>query len=333
MSAVAVVQMAFIGDVILATPLLEAARVSNPDDRVIAVVRAGCDNIIENNPFVDEIVVWDKHGSDKGIGGIRSIAVRLRDLQVHTALIPHRSLRTALAMKLSGVKERIGFAKGGGAMLHTMRVPYRTGLHEVERNLMLAKAAGWKSEGFKPSIFPEDEDFTVIENILHNTEKYCIIAPGSMWATKIWPADFYIRAGKVFAGRGMNVVLSGGTDDESLCRSIAESIPGAVNTCGLLTLRQSAALYCNSEFVLTGDTAPQHIAAAVGVPVFSIFGPTVRDFGFWPYSEHGYMIEENMDCRPCGVHGHRKCPKKNHACMRNITYTNVVEIIDRELGK
>jgi len=328
MASTAIVQTAFIGDVILASPLFEAARKNRPDDTIIAVVRKGCENILENNPFVDKIIVWDKYGSDKGIGGIFHIGKILRELNIYTALIPHRSLRTALALFLSGTKIRIGFSKGGGIFLHTVRVPYRFGIHEVERNLMLAGASGWETDEFKPAIFPDDTDKKVIDKLVDGIDTYCVFAPGSVWATKIWPVESYIKAGSVFAGRGMTVVISGGESDGDICRTIAERVNGAVNACGKLTLRQSAELYRRAKFLLTGDTAPQHIAAAAGARVFSIFGPTVRDFGFWPYTDRGVVIEENMKCRPCGVHGHKTCPKGTHACMESITYERVVEIID-----
>jgi len=332
MTAAAIVQTAFIGDVVLATPLFEAARVSLPGYTVIAVVRKGCENIIENNPHIDEIVVWDKHGGDGGIGGILRVSGRLRESGTETALVPHRSLRTALALALSGTGNRIGFAKGGGAFLHTVRVPYRLGVHEVERNLMLAEAAGWESAGFRPSIFPDGRDRTIIDDITAGVGSFAVFAPGSVWATKMWPSESYARLGAELMKRGMTVVLSGGMNDEHVCRYISERLPGAVNTAGLLTLRQSAELYRRAEFVLTGDTAPQHIAAAMGARVFSIFGPTVREFGFWPYTDRGVVIEENLDCRPCGVHGHTACPKKHHLCMRGITPERVMEIIDDVFG-
>ncbi len=298
MPAVAIVQTAFIGDVILATPLFEAARKSRPDDRIIAVVRKDCKNILENNPFVDEIIVWDKRGKDRGIIGILRIARLLRKFNIDTALIPHRSLRTALALLLSGATTRIGFAKGAGAFLHTVRVPYKSGIHEVERNLMLAGASGWESNRFKPAIFPDDTDIKIVDNVLRGINTYCVLSPGSVWATKRWPMESFASVGYYFAVRGMRVVISGGRDDEDMCRKVADNVPGSINACGRLSLRQSAELYRCSEFLLTGDTAPQHLAAAVGVRVFSIFGPTVQDYGFWPYTDRGVDIEENMDCRP-----------------------------------
>ena len=331
MPAIAIVQTAFIGDVILATPLFEAARENRPDDRIIAVVRKDCKNILENNPFVDEIIVWDKRGKDRGIIGILRIARLLRKFNIDTALIPHRSLRTALALSLSGATTRIGFAKGGGAFLHTIRVPYRSGIHEVERNLMLAGATGWKSNGFKPAIFPDDTDIKIVDNVLRGINTYCVLSPGSVWATKRWPMESFVSVGYYFAVRGLRVVISGGNEDEDVCRKGADNVPGSVNACGRLTLRQSAELYRCSEFLLTGDTAPQHLAAAVGVRVFSIFGPTVQDYGFWPYTDRGVIIEENMDCRPCGVHGHKSCPKGTHECMKRITVERVVEIIEEAL--
>ncbi len=332
MPSTAIVQTAFIGDVILTTPLFETARKNRHGDKIVAVVRKGCENILENNPFVDKIVIWDKRGRDKGIAGIFRIGKLLRELNIDIALIPHRSLRTSLAMLLSGTKNRVGFSKGGGAFLHTIRVPYRMGIHEVERNLMLAEALGWETESFKPSIFPDDSDREVIDKVLDGIDRYCVFAPGSVWSTKIWPVESYISAGSVFAGRSITVVLSGGESDTNICRAIAENVPGVVNTCGKLTLRQSAELYRRSKFLLTGDTAPQHIGAAAGTRVFSIFGPTVRDFGFWPYSDRSVVIEENMKCRPCGVHGHKTCPIGTHACLKSITYDRIVKVIDEVMS-
>jgi len=332
MPAVAIVQTAFIGDVILATPLVEAARASRPGDTVVCVVRAGCDALLGNNPFVDEIVVWDKHESGRGLGGVWRIARRLRELGVTTALVPHRSLRSALAVRLSGAGERIGFAKGGGALLHSVRVPYPNGVHEVERNLALARAAGWKHEGFRPAVFPGERDRTIVDDIVAGMDPFCVLAPGSVWPTKMWPAEYYAEAGAAFVEKGFRVILSGGPDDEPVCRFIAGRITGAVNTCGILTLRQSADLYRRSAFVLTGDTAPQHLAAAAGARVFSIFGPTVRIFGFWPYSDRGTVIEESVDCRPCGMHGHRACPEKHHDCMRKVTPERVVAVVGETIA-
>ncbi|MFC1540847.1 glycosyltransferase family 9 protein [Candidatus Latescibacterota bacterium] len=331
MGSIAIVQTAFIGDVILATPLFEAARSSCQDDAIVGVVRKGCENLLENNPFVDEIVVWDKRGKDSGILGIAKIARRLRRLNIQTALIPHRSLRSAVALKLSGAKTRIGFAKGGGAFFHTNRVEYKLGIHEVERNLLLAKAAGWDYEWFTPSIFYDDDDRRIVDNLLRGINTYCVLSPGSVWATKRWSAENFAKVGYHFAVQGLPVIISGGKGDEEICRSVAENVPGSLNACGRLTLRQSAELFSRSEFLLTGDTAPQHLAAAVGARVFSIFGPTVRDLGFWPYSERGTVIEENANCRPCGAHGHKKCPIGTHECMMNITPERVIGIIEKKL--
>ena len=332
MPAVAVIQTAFIGDVVLATPLFESARLANPGAAIVAVVRRGCENLLGNNPFVDEVIVWDKHGDDRGIGGIIRLSGRIRRYGVGTALVPHRSFRSALMLALSGTKVRVGFGKGGGAFLHTIRVRYPAGIHEVERNLTLADAVGWPGEGFTPAIFPDERDRSVVDDIVGGGDRFCVFAPGSVWATKMWPAEYYARIGNDLAECGITVYLSGGMDDEGLCRALADEIPGAVSTCGLLTLRQSAELYRRSMFVLTCDTAPQHIAAAVGARVYAIFGPTVREFGFWPYGERGVLIEENVPCRPCGIHGHNVCPEKHHRCMRTVTPDRVLKIIGENVA-
>jgi len=333
MPAVAVIQTAFIGDVVLATPLFEAARVSNPGATVVGVVKKGCENLLGNNPFVDEVIVWDKRGAHKGVGGIFHLAGELRRRGIGTALIPHRSLRTALTAMIAGIPVRVGFAKGGGALFHTRRIPYEYGIHEVERNLMLAKAAGWKHEGFCPAIFPDDADRAKVDSVVSGITGYCVLAPGSVWPTKRWSVEYYIAAGTEFARRGIGVVVSGGSGDEAVCREVATGVPGSVDICGRLSLRQSAELYRRAQFLLTGDTAPQHLAASVGGRVFSLFGPTVKRFGFWPYCDSGVVIEDDsVICRPCGAHGHRRCPEGTHDCMKLLTPEHVLAIIDSHLN-
>ena len=332
-SSIAIIQTAFIGDVVLATPLFEAARVSNPGVRIIGVVRKGCENLLENNPRIDEVIVWDKRGAHRGLGGMRHLAGELRRRNIATALIPHRSFRTAVTALMAGIGVRVGFAKGGGSFLHTRRVPYRYGIHEVERNLMLAEAAGWRSEGFRPAIFPDDGDRAAVDRELKDVGGFFAIAPGSVWPTKRWPVESYVRIGEEFASRGITAVISGGQEDADVCAAVAAGITGSANLCGRLTLRQSAELYRRAVFLLTGDTAPQHLGAAVGTRVFSIFGPTVRRFGFWPYTERGVVIEdEDTDCRPCGAHGPERCPEGTHDCMRRIAPERVIESIDGNLN-
>jgi len=328
MRAVAVVQTAFIGDVVLATPLLEAARKARPGDEVFAVVRGGCENLLGNNPHVDEVLVWDKRGKD---GGILQMGKRLRERAVDTVLVPHRSFRTAVAVFLSGARTRVGFARGGGALLHSLRIPYRQGIHEVERNLELAGALGWETGGYRPAVYPDERDREIVDETAGNLPPFCVFAPGSVWATKRWPVEYYTDVGRTFAERGLRIVVSGGPDDREVCAELAGHVPGAIDTCGRFSLRQSAELYRRSVFVLTGDTAPQHLAAAAGARVFSLFGPTVRRFGFRPYTKRGVVIEEDEDCRPCGIHGHQSCPEGTHRCMKNITPEKVAGVIDEIL--
>ena len=96
-----------------------------------------------------------------------------------------------------------------------------------------------------------------MDNVLRGINTYCVLSPGSVWATKQWPIKSFASVGYYFAVRGLRVIISGGKDDEAICKKVAEHVPGSVNACGRLTLRQSAELYRCSEFLLTGDTAPQ----------------------------------------------------------------------------
>jgi len=319
MAATAIIQTAFIGDVILATPLADAARASLPGTEIVFVVRAGCENLVTTHPAIDRVVVWDKHGRNRGIGGVFRIARELRSIGIETAVVPHRSLRSAAVAKMAGIPVRIGFDRGGGRFLHTERVPYITGIHEVERNLMLAAAAGWEHEGFTPRIVPDADDIAMIDDIVRGLGDYMVFAPGSVWATKMWPIDYYIELGQAFTEQGFRIIVSGGGDDADICRAVEAGIPGAVDVCGVLSLRRSAELYRRASVVVTGDSAPQHIASAMGARVVAVFGPTVREFGFTPYGQSGVVVEEDVPCRPCGIHGHAVCPEGHHRCMRAVT--------------
>ena len=157
MPAVAVIQTAFIGDVVLATPLFEAARVSNPGAAVIGVVKKGCENLLGNNPFMDEVYyLGQTRGSPGHSRHARISRENFRRREVGTArsfrTVPSR---TALTAMLGGIRCPGRFREGRRSVSSIPGgYPIEYGIHEVERNLMLAEAAGWKHEGFAPAIFP-----------------------------------------------------------------------------------------------------------------------------------------------------------------------------------
>ena len=162
---VLIIQTAFVGDVVLSTPLYEAARTRLGADRIGAVVRPETANLLHNNPNVDEIVTYDKKGRQKGPVQLLRLARRLRDSSYDTALIPHRSFRSALLGYLADIPIRVGFNRNAGKRLLTERVTYEP-THEVDRNLSLL--APWQADttGIQPALYPGEEDRETADSLM-----------------------------------------------------------------------------------------------------------------------------------------------------------------------
>ena len=339
--SILVIQTAFVGDVVLSTPLFEAARTRLGANRIGAVVRPETANLLRNSPHVDDIVVYDKHGAQKGPLELLRLARGLRGAGYDAALIPHRSLRSALLGFLAGIPVRVGFDRSAGRLgrlLLTDRVPYRS-VHEVDRNLSLLASWEGDTDGIRPALYPDDEDRMRVDALMRQSdvapsEPLCGISPGSVWATKRWlPGRYAALIRRLAREYGYRSVLFGSSGDRPLCAEIAaESGVDPLNAAGALTLLQSAALAARCSAMVSNDTGMGHVAAAMDTPVVALFGPTVPAFGFVPYGPGHQVVETPLDCRPCSAHGGNRCPIGTHDCMGGITVERVIEAVAVQLG-
>ena len=309
-----VIQTAFLGDVVLTTPLLSAlAARYGPVDVVTTPAAAA---LLQHHPAVAEVVSYDKHGAAPGVRGLARLGSQLRSRGHRRVYLPHRSLRSAVLALWSGAPERIGFTDSAAAFTYTTRVPRSQKGHEVERLLALAGVAGPEhlvSLGLSP------EDHTAAEAWLSEHQvmsPFIALAPGSVWATKRWP--YYSELASGLDGR---VVIVGGSEDVALAQEIVEASRGkAVSAAGALGLRASAALIQRARCLVTNDSAPLHLATAVGTPIVALFGPTVPEFGFGPRRAGDVTLGHGeLPCRPCSRHGPPACPLGHHRCMRELS--------------
>ena len=337
---------AFIGDIILTLPLVQVLRDRFPDAHITFVAIPSVSGILENHPAISEVIVYDKRGSSAGLGGILSIADRLRSEKFDVALIPHRSIRSAAIGFLARIPMRIGFSTSAGRILFTDKVPYEKGNHEITRNLSLLKPLGIQAgDDVLPSLYPGKGDRDKVDEILRKhvlsgsavkQNGIVAVAPGSIWNTKRWLKENFIRLGKLLIDKGFSIVLVGGKEDERLCREIEQSIGNrrVLNAAGRLTPLQSAELIRRCNVAVSNDSAPMHMALAVRTPVVAIFGATVPQFGFAPRGEYDEVVETlGLPCRPCSIHGGERCPINTFVCMTNITpeyvFDKVRSIISR----
>ncbi|OLC11445.1 MAG: lipopolysaccharide heptosyltransferase II [Gemmatimonadetes bacterium 13_1_40CM_66_11] len=324
-STTLVIQTAFLGDVVLSTPLLSAlAAQHGPVDVVTTPIAAP---LLETHPAVRRVIPYDKRGSDRGWAGVRLLAGRLKAEQYARAYLPHRSLRTAALACLARIPSRRGFS-GGWSFLYTeARSKPRTG-HESDRLLALANEA---PGAYPPQLRPTAADDHAAGALVHGP--FVALAPGSIWGSKRWP--HYTELATKLAIQ-VQVVVVGGKDDVELggeiVRAAGRSGGRAVNACGKLTLRQSAALIGRAAVLVTNDSAPLHLATAMGTPVVALFGPTVTEFGFGPMRPDDVALGvDGLLCRPCSSHGPPQCPLGHHRCMRELTVEAVTRAIE-DLG-
>ncbi len=324
-SATLVIQTAFLGDVVLTTPLVSAiAARHGPVDVVTTPIAAP---LLETHPAVRKVIAYDKRGSDRGWAGLRKLAQGLKTEQYQRAYLPHRSLRTAALGMLARIPSRIGFS-GPWSFLYTETRPKPPLGHESDRLLALADEA---PGAYPPHLRPTTADERAAAAVV--TGEFVALAPGSIWGSKRWP--YYGELARKLADY-VPVVVVGGQDDvalgEAIVRAVGPTGERAVNACGKLTLRQSAALIGRASALITNDSAPLHLATAMGTPVVALFGPTVTAFGFGPLHAGDVALGvDELHCRPCSPHGPPQCPLGHHRCMRELTVEAVIAAIE-ELG-
>jgi heptosyltransferase-2 len=330
--SVVVIQTAFIGDVVLTLPLIQAIRALYPESSVDVVVTPQSRELFENHPDVREAIGFDKNGADRGLRGLRRIASVLRSRSYDAALVPHRSLRSALLTLLAGVPVRIGFNRSAGRMFLTATEIYRKNQHEIDRNLsLLGKLTHVPLRRELPRLYPSDADKKRVERLLIELEigrpgRMIAMAPGTVWNTKRWLKERFASLAVKFDDEGYDVVLLGGEGDFGLCTEI-HALSGSSHVhsvAGMLSLLQSAELIRRCALLVCNDSAPMHLAAGVGTPVVALFGATVPAFGFGPPGPFDRVVEtEGLKCRPCSIHGGDKCPIKTFDCMVDVSYERV----------
>ncbi|MGC9081095.1 lipopolysaccharide heptosyltransferase II [Sulfurihydrogenibium sp.] len=320
-----VYQTAFLGDLILTTPLVESLKKLYPDSFLTVLSKPFGQEVFKNNPFVDKLIVFDK-SKDSTFQLIKNLRKERYDI----AISPHRSHRASYVLFLSNIPKRIGFDKAGFSFLYTDVVPHRfDGTHEIDRNLkLLEKLPNYNPSLVEknPKLFLSDEEDRFFENFSLKSKSYIAVAPGSKWETKRWTVSGFAETVDTLMKKGEEVVIIGSKEDEDFVNQILSKVKSKpLNLVGKTNLRQTFSIVKHSKILISNDSAPVHMAVSFDVPVVDIYGPTVKEFGFYPY-KNGYVVEiEGLKCRPCGLHGHKQCPIKTHECMEKITADMVLE--------
>ncbi|HNW89351.1 MAG TPA: glycosyltransferase family 9 protein [Bacteroidales bacterium] len=320
LNRILIIQTASIGDVILATPLIESFAEQQPPVEIDFLLKKGCESLFEGHPYIREVMVWDK--SEKKYAHLFALLKTIRKRKYDHVFNLQRFASSGFLTVFSKALNTVGFDKNPFSFLYKNKVRHiigtGTSLHEIDRNLMLIENIVEPKRQIK--LYPNEAD--IIEVQQYKNKPYICIAPASLWETKKFPEKKWLEFLNSLP-EDLAVFLIGSKNDEELCNNLVKKSvkPSVSSLAGKLSLLQTAALLKDAKMNFTNDSAPQHLASAVNAPVAGIFCSTVPSFGFGPLSERSFIIEtqENLGCRPCGIHGFKSCPEKHFKCATTIT--------------
>lgn len=323
-----VVHTACIGDVILLSSFLRELKKVFPRSSTHIVVIPGNVELFRNNPNVHKIHPFDKTHR-KWLAFFRLVKT-IRKEKYDLTFLVHSSLTTVLLVLLGGIKNRIGFDRRLAASFLKQKTPFRRNVLRLEKNLDLLKILSDRSYDIQTEIFPDKQMFdradALLKSLFPKRAKYVALAPGSKWYTKRWLSGYYGQLAQMLSDRGYATVFIGSGAESNLCETIRPE-RNSINLAGRLSLRESAAVVQKCDLMICNDSGTLHLANAVCTDVVAIFGPTDRSLGYFPFRKDDTVIEKTLDCRPCGNHGHKKCPLGHHNCMKLIEPDQVFEVV------
>ncbi len=338
---IAVWNTAFLGDALLTLPLIHTLAATFPGAEIDFFTRRGLGAFFRSQPVLHAVHEMEKKRAAVFFRQAREVRQARYDIWVNA----HRSPRSALLARASGAPVRVGFATGLLSRLaHTRTVPYfRESMDELERLLELARP-------FDPPAFHAWPDIHVPEEADRRAADFFRqlppggppgpvvgLHPGSVWGTKRWPASSYARLAVLALDAGCRVIVFAGSGEEDTAAELLSMSgrlgdPRLVSLAGRLDLSDLAAHFARLDCYVTNDSGPMHLAWALHTPVTALFGPTTRALGFFPRGEKTSVLEMDLPCRPCGLHGPQACPKGHHDCMRLITPEMVWEDVRQKIG-
>jgi lipopolysaccharide heptosyltransferase II len=312
MKKILIIQTAFIGDVILSTPLITNLHDQFPNIQIDYLVKKGNEELLSGHPNVNKVFLFDK--GNKWVSLRENIRL-IRQEKYDTIINLHRYASSGLICALSGAKQKIGFKKNPFFFLYSKSYKHAigNGEHEVDRNLSLI-ASFCDITIRKPSLYPSNEDYAFVSKF-QDTAYYCL-APASIWFTKQAPISTWLKLIDQLSDADHAIFLMGGPNDRALCEQIiSESSRVVRSLAGELSIMQSVAFMKNAKRNFVNDSGPLHFASAVNAPVTAFFCSTIPAFGFGPLSDDANIIEvAGLPCRPCGLHGHKTCPEGHFKC-------------------
>lgn len=330
-----VIQTAFLGDLILSIPFLRRVKKLAPEQKLILVCKKGLGTFLQYQGLIDGFCEISKGNRNS----YKEARAHLIQFEITNLFCIHRSVRSTLLSGQLKAKNKIGFRSLLGFLIFNKNVRYEYQWPDAVRKFRLLQsldtevAAAFVNQDFSElNRANEKGEMPLVPKLFSfkptskksKTGQVCLF-PGSVWATKRWTEEGFTEVARHLVQKGFKVLLLGGPDERSLCDSIAKQVPEVEVFAGKLSIQQSIDKVGESELVIANDSAATHMAALQSVKALTLFGPTTLDLGFRPWSDLARVVQIDLDCRPCGAHGHQQCPLGHHHCMKWIKPEVVIQ--------
>jgi heptosyltransferase II len=319
----------WVGDAIMALPALRAMRARFPDVGITIVARPYVADIYQDQQICNQLIIYDPRGVHSGFSGRERLAAELRRQRFDVALLLQNAFDAAWLAWRASIPERIGYARDGRSLLLTKAVPIpkpgEIPAHEKFYYLELLRRAGWVDSLAEESLIamnvPEEKRRRAAEFLLEsgarpNALRVAIGAGASYGSAKCWsPQRFAEVANRLQSQSDAEIILFGTATEAAVSNAIAADMRRRpIDLTGKTAIADLSALLSQCHLFIGNDSGAMHVAAAVGLPVVVVFGPT-DPLGTAPVTPHCSIVQEKPYCSPCFL---RRCPT-DHRCMMKVT--------------
>ncbi len=317
MKRILLIRLGAIGDIVLATAAIEALKKAFSQASVEFLVKERFSGLLEGDSRISRLWCFDEQGRHRGTRGLLSFMRQIQFQHFDLAVDLQDNLRSRMICRCLRAARVLRWDKRAWQrrLMLLGRSSVEAGAPVYVRYLEALRPLGINLDGIRPKLKPQKAGTDTGAK-----KEFMAMAPGAHWPSKRWPAGHYAElAARIIKETSFDLVLFGSAEDREVCEKIqTASSERIVNLCGQLELKQLVSNIAGARILITNDTGPMHIAEAAGVPVLAFFGPTVRGFGFAPWMSESRVLEREMTCRPCSLHGRKPCRRKSR-CLSDIS--------------
>jgi heptosyltransferase I len=367
-SRVLLIKPSALGDVVHTLPVLVKLRARYPRARIDWLITPENAEVVRYHPALSNVVLFARRDFSKRGRRWRAflsfvdLLKQIRRAKYELVIDMHGQVRSAFFTLISGARARIGFdrpikrgltisaehdlknvpnhgwrgAREGSWIAYTHRIPIPTlDVHAIDRYLWIAPLLGLDDNPPDLTIHLSPEAADRVNRLLEGhgvpaSKPLVVLVPGTIWETKHWTIEGFAGVARQFLQDGFAVALAGTRRDQQRCRQIAAAAPGTCDLSGKTTPADLAALIRRAEVAVTNDSGSMHVAASLGKPMVSVFGPT-NPVHIGPYERPESVVRVDLPCSPCNYRRLSQCPF-DHACMKQVTSAMVVERVRKILS-